>query len=75
MDLQVLVKLTSTAICYHTLNSSDFNVVCLALTGIAATLLPEGRIIHSVFKIPIHLTDTSTSYLDANIDPRSLQLR
>ena len=56
---------------FHTLKSLKINVVCLALTGIAATLLPEGRTIHSVFKIPLNLTDTSTSFLDYSKDPEA----
>jgi ATP-dependent DNA helicase PIF1 len=35
-------------------------VVCVALTGIAATLLPKGQTVHSAFKVPIPTLESST---------------
>lgn len=38
------------------------NVVAIAFSGIAATLLEGGRTVHSMFKLPVPLLDTSVSY-------------
>ncbi|KAK2941267.1 putative ATP-dependent DNA helicase [Blattamonas nauphoetae] len=45
---------------YHHLKSLGKNVQCVAFTGIAATLLPHGRTLHSTFKLPVPL-DASNS--------------
>jgi hypothetical protein len=46
------------AVYYH-LRSRGYNVVCVASSGIAATLLPYGRTAHSVFRIPLVLNESS----------------
>ena len=51
----------------HTIRARGDNPITVASTGIAATLLPGGRTAHSVFKIPLKLTTTST----CNIKPNS----
>uniref|UniRef100_A0A914V1X4 ATP-dependent DNA helicase n=1 Tax=Plectus sambesii TaxID=2011161 RepID=A0A914V1X4_9BILA len=43
------------------------NSIVVAWTGIAATLLPGGRTMHSQFKLPLHLYDNST----CNLNPAS----
>jgi len=52
-------------LCYH-LRSQNKNVLCVASTGIAALLLPDGRTSHSQFKIPIALNENSTSSVPKN---------
>ena len=53
---------------FHFLKSQNIDVIACAYTGIAATLLPEGRTLHSAFKIPFNPTRekrsniTSTSH-------------
>lgn len=47
------------------LNAMEKKVVCIASTGIAATLLINGRTAHSLFKIPIPTTEISTSSISA----------
>jgi hypothetical protein len=47
-------------ICYH-LRSQGKTILCVASTGIAALLLPNGRTSHSQFKIPIELNEDSCS--------------
>jgi len=42
------------------------DVIRVAWTGIAAMLLPGGHTVHSRFKIPLMLTDTSISSLKVN---------
>lgn len=37
------------------------NVCCIAFTGIAATLSPQGKTAHKVFKLPVPLDSQSTS--------------
>lgn len=44
----------------------DYDVIPVAWTGIAAMLLPGGRTVHSRFKLPLILTDTSVSSLKVN---------
>jgi hypothetical protein len=48
------------AICHH-YRSIGRNVLCVASTGIAALLLPNGRTAHSRFKIPMEIHKTATS--------------
>jgi len=52
---------------YHYLTGLQFKVQCVASTGVAATLLPSGKTAHSVFGIPVRLSETSVS----NITPSS----
>lgn len=47
-------------LCYY-FRSQEKIVLCVASTGIAALLLPDGCTSHSQFKIPINLHETSTS--------------
>jgi hypothetical protein len=42
-------------------------VLCVASTGIAALLLPNGRTSHTQFKIPINLTDDGSSQLEVKL--------
>jgi hypothetical protein len=53
------------ALCYH-LRSQGKTVLCVASTGIAALLLPDGRTSHSQFKIPIVLNESSVSTIAKN---------
>jgi hypothetical protein len=46
---------------YHHFCGEGKNVLCVASTGIAALLLPNGQTSHSQFKIPINLHESSTS--------------
>lgn len=46
---------------YYYFYSQGKNVLCVASTGIAALLLPNGRTSHSQFKIPTDLNESSTS--------------
>ena len=46
--------------------SKKKKVVSVAWTGIAATLLIEGRTVHSTFQLPLDLNDTSTSNMTLN---------
>ncbi|GBN09448.1 hypothetical protein AVEN_116677-1 [Araneus ventricosus] len=50
----------------HTIRGRGDDVIPVASTGIAATLLIRGRTAHSVFKIPIDLNATSTCNLMPN---------
>lgn len=43
-----------------------YDVIPVAWTGIAAMLLPGGRTVHSRFRLPLILTDTSVSSLKVN---------
>jgi tRNA(Met) C34 N-acetyltransferase TmcA len=51
------------------IRNNNFNVSRAAWTGIAATLLLGDKILHSLFKLPVPLIDTST----CNIFPTSEQ--
>lgn len=44
----------------------DFAVISVVWTGIAAMLLPEGRTVHSRFKLPLNLHEHSISGLKVN---------
>jgi hypothetical protein len=46
--------------------SKGMNLICMAPTGIASTLLPEGRTMHSTFALDVPLTAESVSRLKAN---------
>lgn len=43
-----------------------FNCIITAWTGIAASLLPTGRTVHSTFKLPLNLTETATCNIRNN---------
>jgi hypothetical protein len=49
-----------------------YDVIPVAWTGIAAMLLPRGRAVHSRFKLPLILTDTSVSSLKVNSKEASI---
>ena len=46
--------------------SKKKKVVSVACTGIAATLLIEGRTVHSTFQLPLDLNETSPSNMTLN---------
>ena len=46
---------------FHFLKSKNIGVIACAFTGIAATLLPDGRTLHSAFKLPFNITNESMS--------------
>ena len=48
------------------LRSKKKKVLSVAWTGIAATLLIEGRTVHSTFQLPLELNETSTSNMTLN---------
>ena len=50
------------------------NVLCVASTGIAALLLPNGRTAHSTFKIPIDIHESATCTLSMS-SPAAHSLR
>jgi hypothetical protein len=47
------------AVYYH-LRATGKSVLCVASSGVAATLLPYGRTAHSQFKIPLTLDEWTT---------------
>ncbi|GBM83960.1 hypothetical protein AVEN_102329-1 [Araneus ventricosus] len=51
---------------FHTIRGRGDDVIPVASTGIAATLLIRGRTAHSIFKIPIDLNATSICNLKPN---------
>ena len=51
---------------YHLFKGQGAYVLTVAWIGIAANLLPEGRTVHSRFKLPVPLLETSTSGLRPN---------
>ncbi|XP_044254890.1 ATP-dependent DNA helicase pif1-like [Tribolium madens] len=50
------------------LNGRRENVIAVAWTGIAASLLKNGRTVHSRFRLPVPITENSTSLLKAQSD-------
>ncbi|CAF2815474.1 unnamed protein product [Rotaria sp. Silwood2] len=46
---------------YHLFMGQGVHVMPVAWTGIAASLLPVGRTVHSRFKLPVPILETSTS--------------
>ena len=48
------------------MRSEKKNVISVAWTGIAATLLIEGRTVHNIFQILLTLHETSTSSMHLN---------
>ncbi|GBO22796.1 hypothetical protein AVEN_157229-1 [Araneus ventricosus] len=59
----------------HTIRGRGDDVIPVASTGIAATLLIRGRTAHSVFKIPIDLNATSTCNLKPNTKEADMLLK
>ncbi|CAF1441940.1 unnamed protein product [Didymodactylos carnosus] len=53
-------------ILYHLLMREGVHVMTVASIGIAASLLPEGRTVHSRFKLPVPILETSTSGIRPN---------
>ncbi|CAF4341595.1 unnamed protein product [Rotaria sp. Silwood2] len=51
---------------YHLFIGQGIYVMTVAWTGIAASLLPEGRTVHSRFKLPVPILETSTSSIRPN---------
>jgi len=49
---------------YHLARARKFNVVNMASTGIAATLLSEGKTVHKAFSLPVPLYSDSVSGID-----------
>ncbi|XP_039601724.1 LOW QUALITY PROTEIN: uncharacterized protein LOC120523984 [Polypterus senegalus] len=49
----------------HTFHAEGVKYKSVALTGIAAELLPDGRTVHSTFGAPLKLTEDSTSSVTA----------
>ena len=45
----------------HLLNSKNIDVIACAFTSIESTLLPDGRTLHSAFKLPFDITSESMS--------------
>jgi ATP-dependent DNA helicase PIF1 len=66
----VIIGGTGKTHCYNTLTrilrSEKKNVISVAWTGIAATLLIEGRTVHNIFQILLTLHETSTSSMHLN---------
>ena len=50
------------------LRQNGYRVSCAAWTGIAATLLTQGRTVHSLFKLPVPVIDTSSFSISPNSD-------
>ncbi|CAF1033668.1 unnamed protein product [Rotaria sordida] len=53
-------------ILYHLFMGQGVHVMTVTWTGIAASLLPEGRTVHSRFKLPVPILETSTSSIRPN---------
>ena len=53
---------------YGHLRAAGKSILCVASSGIAATLLPRGRTAHSQFKIPLSLDEWSS----CNVTPNSI---
>lgn len=54
---------TYKAIC-DSLQADGETVLCMAFTGAAACLLPNGRTCHNALKLPVPLNDDSVSGLE-----------
>ena len=54
------------------LRHNGYKVSCAAWTGIAGTLLTEGRTVHSLFKLPVPVTDTSSCSISPNSEQANL---
>ena len=46
------------------LENNNKKYICVASTGIAATLLPNGKTAHSAFKLPLNINETSVSAIN-----------
>ena len=61
---------TGKTFCYsaitHRLRALGKKVISVAWTGIAATLLIEGRTVHNIFQIPLNINESSTSSMKMN---------
>ncbi|CAF4224949.1 unnamed protein product, partial [Rotaria sordida] len=53
-------------ILYHLFMGQGIHVMTVAWTEIAASLLPEGRTVHSRFKLSVPILETSTSSIRPN---------
>ena len=58
---------------FHYYLSQCKNVLCVAWTGIAATLLPNGMTSHKLFKFPLDLNDANTSFVKSDCDKKRLR--
>jgi ATP-dependent DNA helicase PIF1 len=59
------------ALCHH-YRGLGRKVLCVASTGIAALLLPNGRTAHSCFKIPIQIHESATCTISMSSSTASL---
>ncbi len=50
---------------YGRLTAEGKKVQCVAYTGIAANLLPDGRTVHNFFKLPVPLEEGASSRIEA----------
>jgi hypothetical protein len=53
---------------YNRCRSRGDSVVCAAYTGVAASLLPDGKTLHSAFGLPVPLRKDSVSRLQPHMD-------
>src|SRR5699024_7607456 len=53
---------------YKYLISRNKKVRCVAWTGIAASLLPEGRTVHSTFRLPVSNSRDCSSLMEVHSD-------
>ncbi|XP_057339411.1 uncharacterized protein LOC130676921 [Microplitis mediator] len=51
---------------YHILSNENKIVSIMAYTGIAATLLPNGKTVHKTFGLPVPMFSDSSSYIKPN---------
>lgn len=61
-------KTTTYKAIYDVLTAQKKKVVCMAFTGSAACLLPNGRTCHNVMRLPVPLTEESVSALEPGYD-------
>jgi Cdc6-like AAA superfamily ATPase len=61
-------KTTTYKAIYDTLAAAGEYVLCMAFTGSAACLLPNGRTCHNALKLPVPLHDDSTSALEPSYE-------
>jgi Cdc6-like AAA superfamily ATPase len=61
-------KTTTYKAIYDVLTAQKKKVVCMAFTGSAACLLPNGRTCHNVLRLPVPLTEESVSALEPGYD-------
>ena len=69
---------TGKTFCYntitHLLRARNKRVLSVAWTGIASTLLLDGRTVHNIFQIPLDLHESSTSSINLS-DKKAKDLR